>query len=78
MNRRGFVAVLGALFAAGRAGAKVKDAAKVEKLSLSEDEWRKRLPAERFAVLREEATERSGSSPLLAEHRNGTFVCAIP
>ncbi len=76
MKRRDFVATLGALFAAGRAGAAAKGAAAVEKLNLSKDEWRKRLPADRFAVLREEATERAGSSPLLAEHRNGTFACA--
>src|SRR4051812_41613301 len=35
----------------------------------------KRLKADTYAVLREEATERPGSSPLLKEHRAGTFVC---
>jgi peptide-methionine (R)-S-oxide reductase len=34
------------------------------------------LGAERYAVLREAATERPFSSPLLNEHRRGTFVCA--
>jgi peptide-methionine (R)-S-oxide reductase len=39
-------------------------------------EWRKILGAQRYAVLREAATERPFSSPLLKEHRRGTFVCA--
>jgi peptide-methionine (R)-S-oxide reductase len=39
-------------------------------------EWRKLLGPQRYAVLREAATERPFSSPLLNEHRRGTFVCA--
>ena len=39
-------------------------------------EWRKILGPQRYAVLREAATERPFSSPLLKEHRRGTFVCA--
>ena len=39
-------------------------------------DWRKLLGAERYAVLREAATERPFTSPLLQEHRKGTFVCA--
>jgi peptide-methionine (R)-S-oxide reductase len=39
-------------------------------------EWRRMLGPERYAVLREGATERLFSSPLLNEHRKGTFVCA--
>ena len=39
-------------------------------------EWRKLLGAERYAVLREEATERAGSSPLNREKRRGTYACA--
>ncbi|MCX8509934.1 MAG: peptide-methionine (R)-S-oxide reductase MsrB [Rhodobacteraceae bacterium] len=42
----------------------------------SEAEWRKLLPADRYAVLREENTEPSGASPLNNEHRKGTFFCA--
>ena len=38
--------------------------------------WRERLTPEQYAVLRQEATERAGSSPLNHEHRPGTFVCA--
>jgi peptide-methionine (R)-S-oxide reductase len=40
------------------------------------EQWRKLLGAQRYAVLREAATERPFSSPLLKEHRKGTFVCA--
>ena len=39
-------------------------------------EWRRMLGAQRYAVLREAATERPFTSPLLKEHRRGTFVCA--
>jgi peptide-methionine (R)-S-oxide reductase len=43
---------------------------------LSAAEWRKRLAPITFAVLREEATERPFSSPLLKEKRTGIFACA--
>lgn len=39
-------------------------------------EWRKLLGSERYAVLREAATERPFSSPLDEEHRKGIFTCA--
>ena len=39
-------------------------------------EWRKRLGPERYAILREGATERAGTSPLDKEKRKGLFVCA--
>ena len=45
-------------------------------VAYSEDEWRKRLTPEQFDILRKEGTEYPGSSPLLAEHRKGTFSCA--
>jgi len=47
-----------------------------EKWQLSEAEWKERLSPEAYAVLRKEATERPGSSPLDNEKRAGTFVCA--
>ena len=40
------------------------------------DEWRARLTPEQYRVLREHGTEARGSSPLLKEKREGTFVCA--
>ena len=56
------------------AGAAVPSAS--EPLKLSKEEWRKRLPGESYRVLREEATERAGSSPLDNEKRPGIFACA--
>lgn len=41
----------------------------------TEAEWRAQLNELEYAVLREEATERPWTSPLLDEHRAGTFVC---
>ncbi len=46
------------------------------KLDKSHAAWREALPADRYAVLFEEATERPGSSPLNHEKRAGTYVCA--
>ena len=46
------------------------------KWALSASEWKKRLSPEQYNILREEGTERSGSSPLNDEKRKGTFVCA--
>ena len=39
-------------------------------------EWRAALSPEQFRVLRGHGTERPGSSPLNAEKRPGTFLCA--
>ena len=47
-----------------------------EPLRLSSEEWRKRLTAAQYDVLRQEGTERAGSSPLDREKRPGVFVCA--
>ena len=44
--------------------------------NFTEAEWEKRLTAVEFHVLRQEGTERPGSSPLNNEKRAGTFVCA--
>lgn len=47
-----------------------------EPLKLSNDQWRKRLDKMAYKVLREEGTERAGSSPLNNEKRPGVFACA--
>ena len=39
-------------------------------------EWHGQLGAQRYAVLRQGATERAGTSPLNKEHRSGRFNCA--
>lgn len=72
IGRRGLLGGVAAMAMAGRAQA----AGKRFEISLSEAEWRKRLTPEQFAVLREESTERPGSSPLNREKRTGTYVCA--
>ena len=45
-------------------------------LKLGKDEWRKRLDPMAYDVLRDEGTERAGTSALNGEKRAGVFVCA--
>jgi peptide-methionine (R)-S-oxide reductase len=45
-------------------------------VTLSDAEWRKRLTPEQYAVLRDQSTERAGTSPLDREKRKGVFVFA--
>ena len=78
MTRRNFVAslaALGGLFGAHRS-AQAASKARDKEWELAEEEWRKRLTPEQFHVLREEGTERAGSSALNAEKRKGIFACA--
>jgi peptide-methionine (R)-S-oxide reductase len=42
----------------------------------SDEEWRRVLTPEQYAVLRRHATEPPGSCALLQEHRAGMFSCA--
>src|SRR5687767_14429752 len=42
----------------------------------SDEEWRRILTPEQYAVLRGHGTEYPGTCALLAEHREGTFSCA--
>ena len=42
----------------------------------TEAEWRAQLTPAQYHILREEGTEPPWSSPLLKEHRKGTFACA--
>jgi peptide-methionine (R)-S-oxide reductase len=42
----------------------------------TEAEWRSQLTPQQFEILRKEGTERPYTSPLLQEHRKGTFACA--
>ena len=43
--------------------------------TLTDAQWRAKLPADAYAILRHEATERAFSSPLNDEHRAGIFSC---
>ena len=47
-----------------------------DKVKISKEEWSKRLDKTQFNVLREEGTERAGTSPLNAEKRAGVYACA--
>ena len=68
----GMAAISLTLFAGGgSAGAKPRFA-----VQLSDADWKKRLSPAAYSVLRHEATERAGTSPLLNEHRHGIFACA--
>jgi peptide-methionine (R)-S-oxide reductase len=42
----------------------------------TDEEWKKRLSANEYAILRKEGTETPFTSPLNDEHRNGRFACA--
>ena len=42
----------------------------------SDAEWRAELTPDQYRVLRQHGTERPGESPLNAEKRQGTFLCA--
>jgi peptide-methionine (R)-S-oxide reductase len=64
-----------ALAAAGMRSGPAR-AAQTFEVAHTEEEWRKLLTAEQFAVLRQSATERPFTSPLLDEHRKGVFNCA--
>jgi peptide-methionine (R)-S-oxide reductase len=48
----------------------------VDKLLLSEDEWRARLTPEQFQVLRQHGTERAWTGCFVGTHEPGTYVCA--
>ncbi|RPJ85074.1 MAG: peptide-methionine (R)-S-oxide reductase, partial [Acidobacteria bacterium] len=45
-------------------------------VAMTEAEWKARLTPLQFSVLRRHDTEFAGTSPLLDEHRGGTYLCA--
>ena len=53
-----------------------KSPAPSESLKLPDDEWRRRLDAAQFQILRQEGTEAPGTSSLNGEKRPGVFACA--
>ncbi|MCU7878233.1 MAG: peptide-methionine (R)-S-oxide reductase MsrB [Candidatus Thiodiazotropha sp. (ex Lucinoma borealis)] len=80
MNRRSLIKLLGAGALLPIVGQSVfarqdEKMMKIEKLDLTDVEWRERLTPEQFNILREEGTERPGTSPLLGEKREGIFTC---
>ena len=72
-SRRAFLATAAAACAAPAAFAAAPGRFEVVR---TPQEWRRRLGAERYAVLRQDHTERPGTSPLNREKRRGTYHCA--
>ena len=81
INRRAFLAAGAALPALalgvrfGRAQT-MTTTETVDYRKLSDMDWRQRLTANQYMILRQHGTERPGSSPLNKEKRKGTFACA--
>jgi peptide-methionine (R)-S-oxide reductase len=78
-TRRGFLLGAAGLSAAAAVGGMHAVRAEADRgleMTHTEEEWRKLLTEDQFAVLREEATEPPFSSPLNDEKRAGTFNCA--
>jgi peptide-methionine (R)-S-oxide reductase len=77
MTKRSFLASAAAAFGLAACADKSGDApAETFEVTMSPEEWRKILTPAQFAILREEGTERAGSSPLNGEPRRGTYACA--
>ena len=79
LSKRTFLGAAAAAVGAFVVGCSRGDAeasAETFEVTKSAEEWRAILTPQQFAVLREENTERAGSSPLDAEKRPGTFLCA--
>ena len=77
LNRRQTMKLLSLLGLGSQAVTPLAQAvAATDPWKLSAAEWKKRLMPAQFDVLREEGTERPGTSPLNAEKRKGTYHCA--
>jgi peptide-methionine (R)-S-oxide reductase len=77
-DRRSFLGLAGAaavgMLVFGKSGS--ANASLHFAVNRSPADWLRMLGPQRYAVLREAATERPFTSPLLNEHRRGIFVCA--
>ena len=79
MTRRHLLNLLSALGLSSAATQQALAASKPSRsdaITLTDAEWRKRLTPQQYDVLRDEGTERPGTSPLDREKRPGVFVCA--
>jgi len=68
--------VLAAMSKSGEAETMTTTDQTIDFSKLSDADWRKRLNAAQYDVLRKHGTERAGTSPLNKEKRKGTFACA--
>ena len=73
MTRRQLLSALAAL---GLSRPVAAAATRSDALALPDAEWRKRLTASQYSVLRQEGTEAPFSSALNGEKRAGTYRCA--
>jgi peptide-methionine (R)-S-oxide reductase len=76
MNRRNWLLRLTGLAAAGILPVRAAAATGKFPLQKSKQEWKTLVSPAAYAVLFEDGTERPGSSPLNAEKRAGTYLCA--
>jgi peptide-methionine (R)-S-oxide reductase len=75
MTRRSLLATSAVLATSLGSSWSVLSAAEQFTVTHSDAEWRKLLTPAQYAVLRQSATERPFTSPLLNEHRPGIFAC---
>lgn len=77
MNRRHFIrAALLLASALPFMGPRQAFAKILEKITMTDAEWKQKLTPDQYDVLRHEGTERPFTSPLNDEKRKGKFVCA--
>jgi peptide-methionine (R)-S-oxide reductase len=76
LTRRTALSGLAAITSANLLQVAVTRAAEADRVVYSDPEWRSKLTADQYAILRKEGTERPFTSPLLHEERKGVFACA--
>jgi peptide-methionine (R)-S-oxide reductase len=77
MNRRHLMNIFAALgLGATRQAGAASDPTRADRVVLTDAEWKKRLPAAAYDVLRHEGTERPWTSAFNTEKRAGTYHCA--
>ena len=54
----------------------MSDSKTTDKISKTDEQWRRELTPMQYAVLREKATERPFSGEYEHEHRAGSYICA--
>lgn len=79
MTRRlllNLLSTLGLSSAASQQALAASTPTRTDAVKLTDAQWRQRLSPQQYDVLRDEGTERAGTSPLNAEKRKGRFLCA--